>query len=456
MSENIHIYHTNDLHSHFENWPRIESFLKKRKQLHHDAGEECLIMDIGDHVDRWHPFTEGTMGKGNVELLNEAGYQYAAIGNNEGITLPHNDLDSLYESASFKVLAANIYDKNGDRPSWAKPYSIHTTKMGTKIALIGLTAYFQKFYSALGWDITDPYEELKKQLDEIKDKAHVIVLLSHLGIHDDERIAEEHPEIDVILGAHTHHVLHEGKIIKNTLLCGGGKFGYYVGQADLAVSDDRRVVRKTARLYDTNTLPADLLESSYIEEINKKGESLLQEKCVTLPYPLENKWFEASSLSLILCESLKEWTKADCAFINAGLLLDGLPAGDVTKGDIHRICPHPINPCIAELSGSELKEILMQSMNEEWPHIQVKGFGFRGKMMGIMLYEGIEFTSPKEIMINGEKLNPAGRYRLALPDMFTFGYFFPHLKRTEHKEYLLPEFMRDILEWKLKKMFPLT
>ncbi|WP_442857517.1 hypothetical protein, partial [Bacillus sp. mrc49] len=36
MSEIIHLYHTNDLHSHFENWPRIEKFLKERRELHQE------------------------------------------------------------------------------------------------------------------------------------------------------------------------------------------------------------------------------------------------------------------------------------------------------------------------------------------------------------------------------------------------------------------------------------
>ena len=66
MSEIIHFYHTNDFHSHFENWPRIVEFLKERRLLHQEMGDEAIILDIGDHVDRWHPFSEGTLGKGNV------------------------------------------------------------------------------------------------------------------------------------------------------------------------------------------------------------------------------------------------------------------------------------------------------------------------------------------------------------------------------------------------------
>ena len=164
-------------------------------------------------------------------------------------------------------------------------------------------------------------------------------------------------------------------------------------------------------------------------------------------------------LTKILGEALREWSDADCSFVNAGLLLEGLKQGPVTKGDIHRICPHPINPCIVEVNGRELKEILMLSRNEEWPHIQVKGFGFRGKIMGVMHYDQIEFKITekgfvKEILVKGTKIQPKQTYKLALPDMFTFGHFFPSIQRSKQKEYLMPEFLRDILLWKLKKMYP--
>ncbi|WP_306807307.1 bifunctional metallophosphatase/5'-nucleotidase [Peribacillus muralis] len=457
MSEIIHLYHTNDLHSHFEKWPRIDKFLKERRDLHQETGEEAIIFDIGDHVDRWHPHTEGTLGKGNVELLNEAGYQYVTIGNNEGITLPHEALDSLYNDARFKVLAANIYYRNHERPEWALPYWIHTTTKGTRIALIGLTAFFQKFYSAMDWELTEPFEELKKQLEEIKTKADVIIILSHLGIHDDERMATDFPQIDVILGAHTHHILHQGKLVNDVLLCGAGKYGYYVGQVEMTIEQDKRISKKTALLYDTNDFLELEGERSWLEAMYKAGGETLNEVVVDLPEALENDWFKVSPLTKILGEALREWSKADCTFLNAGLLLDGLPKGPVTKGDIHRICPHPINPCIVEVNGNELKEILMQSRNEEWPQLQVKGFGFRGKIMGVMHYDRIEFDEiengiVKAILINGEKLIADKSYQLAIPDMFTFGHFFPSIQRSNRKEYLLPEFLRDILVWKLKKI----
>ena len=109
--ETIHIYHTNDVHSHLDHWLRIQQFLQKQKQLHKKAGDEVFLFDIGDFVDRWHPYTEGTKGQGNTKLLNDCGYTAVTIGNNEGINLSHEGLDHLYDGRKFDVLTATFIQK---------------------------------------------------------------------------------------------------------------------------------------------------------------------------------------------------------------------------------------------------------------------------------------------------------------------------------------------------------
>ncbi|MBM7586198.1 2',3'-cyclic-nucleotide 2'-phosphodiesterase (5'-nucleotidase family) [Bacillus pakistanensis] len=454
MKELIHIYHTNDLHSHFENWPRIRDFLKERKKWHCEEGDPVFLFDIGDHADRWHPFTEGTEGKGNVTLLNEAGYDAITIGNNEGITFSYNELDSLYDDAAFEVIVGNLLNKNMKIPQWAVPYKIYETSSGMKIGVVAVTAYFPAFYHQLGWNVTHPIDELRNQIDKIKDEVNAIVLLSHLGIRDDERIAKEFPDIDVILGAHTHHILHDGKEIHDTLLGAAGKFGYYVGHVQLEVDTDKHiVVAKKAQLYEHHELDEVDGEEYEIQNWFHKGEKLLQEPIVNLPEPIKVEWFKWSPLPQILCDALLEWCAGDCAFLNSGLFLDGLKKGKVTKYDLHSILPHPINPCVIELQGSELKEVVKQTFDEEWPHIQVKGLGFRGKIMGTFVYSEVTFNgSTQEMNIKGEPLDPKKIYKLATTDMFTFGHFFPELSRAK-KEYFMPEFLRDLLAWKLKQSF---
>lgn len=451
LEERIHIYHINDLHSHFDHWPRIEKFIQDRKAWHSDVGEETIIADLGDHTDRFHPFTEATLGKGNVSLLNKIGCQFATIGNNEGITFPYDTLNHLYDEATFQVLVANLYDKDGNRPHWALPYNVHCTNKGTRVAFIGATAYFRVFYEMLGWKITEPLEEIKQAVEEVKEKSDVIVLLSHLGLEYDELLANEIPELDVILGAHTHHILHEGKTINNALLCGAGKGGVYVGHVELTMDADKNLIQKEADLTSMNERPEVNGEDEFVDNLYMTGKEQLTKVVCHLPEPLAVDWFHETPLLRRLCDYLKDWCEADCAFLNAGLILDHLPAGDITLFDLHRICPHPINPCVVELSGAELKEVLIQSTDSSWPHKQIKGFGFRGNVLGIMIYSQISMNGPHDIWIANEKLDLKKTYRLALPDMFTFGFFFPAIKRSDKKKYFLPEFMRDLLADELQR-----
>ncbi|MGM0845834.1 MAG: bifunctional metallophosphatase/5'-nucleotidase [Bacillota bacterium] len=453
MKETIHIYHTNDLHSHFENWPRIRDFLKLRKQWHLEAGDEVFLFDIGDHADRWHPFSEGTLGKGNVEMLNEVGYDAVTIGNNEGITFSYEELNELYRNAQFEVLLANLHTKEEKIPSWAKPYSIYETKAGIKIGVLGLTAQFAPFYKALGWKIHSPVDQLSFWLKELSPQSDMIVLLSHLGIRDDEWIAEKFPEIDIILGAHTHHIFHEGKEINGTLLGAAGKHGHYVGHIILEFDTEQQMfLSRRAQLYVQDELPAPQGEEQQINGWHHEGQKLLNETVVVLEGDLEAEWFRPSKLPQMLSDSLLQWCEADCAFLNAGLVLEGLPKGKVSKYDIHRILPHPINPCVIDLTGSELKEVIKATRDEELHHLQVKGLGFRGKVMGIFAYSSITFGKDvQHIFINEEPIDPRKTYKLATADMFTFGHFFPQLQRNE-KHYFMPEFLRDVLAWKLKDL----
>ncbi|WP_066065833.1 bifunctional metallophosphatase/5'-nucleotidase [Neobacillus soli] len=446
--ETIHIYHTNDVHSHLENWPRIGQFLSEKKELHQAMGEDVFLFDIGDFIDRWHPYTDATKGKGNIELLNESQYTAVTIGNNEGVNLPHDDLNHLYDHAQFDVLVANLYKKDEIYPNWVKPYKIYQTKKGTRIGVIGLTAHFVHLYELLGWKLTEPIAELKKWLTPLKEEAEVIILLSHLGLRDDERIAAELPDIDLILGAHTHHVLEKGKHVGETLLGAAGKYGYFVGHVTLKLDEQKGITQKDAILYDVETLSPVQDEQEQIDAFFLNGKELLSQKVTTLNEPLINDPFHVTNFSLFLARALREWCSADCAMINAGLLLGPL-SGDVTEYDLLAICPHPINPCVIELTGEELEQVIVQSKDESLAHKQIKGLGFRGTVLGVFVYDQISFKE-NTILVGGEELEHERNYTIALPDMFTFGHFFKEVIPPKDKNYFLPEFLRDLLKWKLQ------
>lgn len=453
MLETIQILHTNDLHSHFTYWPQTARFIQKRRLELSTQEQSLIVIDLGDHLDRSNFYTEATLGKGNVTMLNDAGYDIVTIGNNEGITLDHDDLMALYDDATFEVIVGNITSKNGVNPAWLKRSTIFTTKQGTKIGFVSATADFHVFYDKLGWITTEPRRAIIDEVKKLASQVDIVLCLSHLGRYEDELLAAECPELAVIFGAHTHHVFLHGEMHHNVLLTGGGKYGQYIGE--LTLQYDTRQCKVTARherLIDCSQLPSVRSDAQFEASLIEEARSAQREPLFTLPTYLNKEWYHHSQLSRFFAEALFAQVEGDCAMFHAGIFKDDLLPGDVTAYDLHRILPHPINVCVIELSGAQLKEAYLQSFNEEWPRKEMKGLGFRGVVLGNMLHYNMGLNSHHELEVNDEVVNPKRLYKLITLDMYTFGFFFPSFKYAK-KEYILPYFLRDIFKHYAQKIF---
>src|SRR5699024_6616821 len=176
------IYHTNDIHSHLHEYARISEYLaQERPKLNHPS----LYLDIGDHVELSAPVTEATMGIKNVELLNQAHCDIATIGNNEGMTISHDALKTLYENEEFYVTCANVIDEQGELPRNITS-SIIKESEGVRILLVAATAPFTPFYRALDWVVTDPLEAIKAEISANEDDYDLLICMSYVGVFLDE------------------------------------------------------------------------------------------------------------------------------------------------------------------------------------------------------------------------------------------------------------------------------
>jgi len=420
----LHVIHYNDLHSNFDMWPRYLSFVKEHRTY------ETLVFDLGDHADRAHPATEATRGRINTGLLNQLAPTAVTIGNNEGITFPHEWLDALYADAEFPVLVSNL------EAPFARGGMIVETAEG-RVGLFGLTAPYEQLYSLLGWEIEDPFEAARREVEELRGQVDVLICLSHLGYYQDEALADRFPELDLIVGAHTHHVLDDGVVRNGVLIAQAGKHGQYAGE--IYINTDTG--EKHALLHPLHAYEQDQETLSLLEREVHSAERDMKES-IGRTSGLANDWFSSSPFTQLLTDVMQQWCEADVACAPAGILLGSLPPGDVTRHDLHRLCPHPINPCKLTLSGTELMHLVDRFEANDFRQLKVRGLGFRGKLMGKMHYAGL--TVGQDVRIAGKLIEPSGSYTLATLDMFTFGPIFPELKDVP-KEYFLPELLRDLL-----------
>lgn len=432
------IYHTNDIHSHLHEYARITEYMTQNrpKLMHHS-----LYLDIGDHVDLSAPVTEATMGIKNVELLNAAHCDIATIGNNEGMTISHDALNTLYDNATFDVTCANVFDEQRQLPRNMSSSFIKVID-GVRILFIAATAPFTPFYRALDWIVTNPLEAIKDEIKANEGAYDLLVIMSHVGVFFDEKLCQEIPEIDLILGSHTHHYFENGEINNGVLMAAAGKYGHFLGEVTLEI-ENNSIIKKQAILHPLDTLPE--VETHFDEE----GKMLLNDSVIDHPISLPRRTDTITQTAHILAESVFEFTNADCTIINAGLIVNGVEAERLTEYDIHQMLPHPINAVRIRLSGQELKNIIIKSQKQEYLNEHAQGLGFRGNIFGGYILYNLGFIeSESRYFINGEVINDDETYILGTIDMYTFGRYFPTLK-DQSIDYLMPEFLRDIFKEKL-------
>ncbi|MBP6628814.1 MAG: bifunctional metallophosphatase/5'-nucleotidase [Kofleriaceae bacterium] len=254
-----------------------------------DTSGRSLWLDSGDCFQGAPVFN---MFKGEAEMraLSLAGMDAAVIGNHEFDLGSTNLFEQIDNHAGFPLLAANYIFEDPANPDArtlrdvVQPYTIFDAD-GLKVAVIGManwssmTGIFEGGNS-LGLRPIDDKLALEQYVRLLRPSVDVIVVVSHLGLDEDEGLTASEVEdeneslplegVDIILGGHLHIVTDPPKIVPNdeeghtTLLVHSGAFAKWVGRLDVTIrvgednSDPARRSRVTAFTYDN--IPVDSKE----------------------------------------------------------------------------------------------------------------------------------------------------------------------------------------------------
>lgn len=420
--------------------------------------DELLVVDCGDHMDRVRSETEGTAGTANVAVLNATGCEAFVPGNNEGLTFTRPQLDRMFRGASFAVLGTNLRDRAGGRPAWLQP-SLVLDKGGRKIGLIGVTAPFNDFYGPLGWHAEEPLAAVRHAVRELRGETDLLIVLSHVGLRFDRELAERVPEIDCIVGGHTHHLLERAERVGRVLIGGAGKLGTHLGVIEFTLADgERRPVAMQGRAIRVADEEDDPEVAGLIRKFRADSRVALDRPAAELGEPMGHDPFGESALGNLLADGLRKWTGSEIGLVNGGQLLGGLADGLRSEYDLLAVCPSPINPCSLLLRGRDILEALEQSLVEGHVRKEIRGYGFRGKVLGTLCISGLTvkydasgeaYRRVVDVRVGRRSLEPDRLYKVGTIDMFTFGAGYPSLGKGRELTYYLPEFLRDVLREQL-------
>lgn len=458
--EEIVLFHTNDLHSHFENWPKIRRLVKAKRSLYQKEGKTVVTIDLGDFSDRCHPLTEATDGRANVAIMNTLAYDLVTIGNNEGIGNSKKQLEHLYDQATFEVVLANLEEpKTQTLPDFCQAYKIMTTKEGTKLGFIGLTAPFPLTYNPNGWTIKQVEAVLPQLITEVAPQCDVLILLSHLGIDTDFMIAANYPEIQVILGSHTHHLFKDGEKINHVQLAAAGKYGQYIGEVHLFVDADTKQVTSYAKTIETASLEEQATDAKEIAGYLTEGHRLLQaQQIAQIPETLSTDLRQPHAFITVALKALKEAGQTESAVLNNGLFLADLPEGIINADQLHEALPHPMHLIKVTLKGSDMSRLIreMEKSRQFLRKFPIRGMGFRGKIFGELCYDGIRFErNSQTVFWQGKPIQPEQKYTLTTVDHFQFVPFFPTIELVGEVEFLFPDVLRTVVANYLHAHYPI-
>ncbi|MBX9570365.1 MAG: bifunctional metallophosphatase/5'-nucleotidase [Candidatus Obscuribacterales bacterium] len=442
----ITILHSNDLHSHEDSFlekgrnvggmSRIAHLIKTTKK----NTKNVLAVDAGD-IFQGTPYFETYKGQVEVESLNKAGYDIYTIGNHE-FDEGSKNLGEKLKLAKFDVISANL-DASAvpDLAAIVKPSVIKTID-GQKVAFIGMiTPVLNEMAPRLdGVKVTGTgrnwLEPLKAEVAKMKSQGvNKIFVVSHCGVDQEKEMAENIPDIDVVVGGHSHTRLDKPIIVKHddgssAFVVQTGCYGRTLGRLDLEFDKDGKLVMPQSKyrlinITDKVFQDADL--QSYLNEMGKPFAALATTFIASANGNFDNKFKNHpwdSPIGDLICDALADSGAeygATIALQNRGGIRGPLEQGPVSIQRVREILPFANRLMVATLKGDALLQVLEKSVSGMLGarFLDVKGLKFAYDPT-LETGKRIVFAFAQNKEGQWERIEANGLYRVGVND-FTFG-----------------------------------
>jgi len=391
----ITILHTCDLHGNilptesYEGQTNVGGIARCATVIRQIRAKEknVLLVDAGDTM-QGTPVSFLSEGQVMVKCLNQLHYDSWTWGNHE-FDWGLGKLAASAELAEVPIVVANMREvgsggtTNSQRiMSRVKPYLVKEID-GVKVGIIGLDTPDIQSWSRpqlfAGLEFQDSVETLRRVIPRARVAgAQVLVLVCHQGYReagDDHAnqinaIARNFPELDVIIGAHTHRNFPEFKV-SNVLYSQADYYGIDLGRVDLVFDTEKgRVVKRQSNtLLMDEHIPLDgeilKLASAEIEKAEKLSSTRLGTATDdfwirALPHretPVHDLIFKA-----IVDAFHERDVKVDVVVHGINERRYGLKKGSITVGDVWKIVPYENTYGTCNLDGKELRSILEEDL----------------------------------------------------------------------------------------------
>lgn len=303
--KHLDVLFTHDTHSHLNSYStivngkqkevggfaRIKTLIDEKKKENPDT----LILDGGDFSMGTLIQTVYTTEAAELRMLGYLGCDVTTFGNHEfdyrsggladmlktaknsGETVPelvvcNVDWDAMEKEGLSKgqKQIESVFETYG-----VKDYVV-IQKGGVKIAVLGVFGKDAlECAPTCELEFKDPVESAKNTVEEIKKKEDVdmIACVSHSGTWEDEKVSEDEtlakevPDIDLIISGHTHTQLDQPIRHGNTYIVSCGEYGRNLGSISMTQKKDKRWKMNTYKLISvTKNVKSDQAAQKQIDK----------------------------------------------------------------------------------------------------------------------------------------------------------------------------------------------
>lgn len=413
-TETVQILQTADLHAHIESgadategggWLRAATLIRSARAA---AGPgRSLLIDCGDTVQGT---LAGALSRGEIATRMLAALEYDVwVPGNHELDFGERRLAEFCEAVRDKVLCGNLRLTPDGRtlvyPSW------RLIRRGrARLAVIGATAQFlpQWFWGRdLGtFEVEAAVTMLARVLPEVRQaQPDMIVLAIHQGwvgadsrgVNEVHRIARRFPEIDLILGGHTHTLQPGMRLGRHTWYVQPGKHGSHVALVRAVLDvEAHRVVDITSRLLaagpDVDPDPtAETAVSAWLE----RTRAFAKERVGSVRDRISAEGMPGRS-----CATSELLSRAIAAAVGVDVVVHGrlsrfsLFPGPVTEAELFRLVPYENSIGTVALTPAELREILREQEANRDSYVYNGLFGARARVTRAGQIRDLELPGP--------------------------------------------------------------
>lgn len=447
MPKDLLILHTNDIHGRSEGLARVITRLDQIRAENSDR--HVLYFDAGDVEDTSNRLSNLTKGRAMYELLALAKPNAMVAGNGSiaryGVEAITAQANVMLTSADCPYLLANVRLPDGN-PIPATQSTHLLTLEDVKIGIIGVTAQSSGYARFFGLQLLDTTEVVRQEAASFwQSGVHAVIVLSHLGLADDRKLAEAlNGEVTLIIGAHSHDLLPDGEWVNGIPIVQAGDHAKFLGQVKLGWRDNRLVVTQATVQPITEDIPPDPRVHEREMDIEAYLDEFLAETIGELAQPLD--WSEEAECGVgnLMADALREYLKADIGLVVAGAAFKGgLPGGTLARRDLWVVCDTTANPGLVMMKGWQVQHMvetgLDPTITAERPH------SLRGRARGLIHISGATVREGR-VYVGEYPLDPEDDYRVAASDYELepdFGYAQADWNLTP--TYEVPTILREVV-----------